>query len=82
VFMDMDAMVGGDFERGLDAMKKAAEGEVKRQAEEQAAREAKLDAELAAAAQATAAAQPAEAAPAGAAPKKSEVPEYRDAGGR
>jgi hypothetical protein len=50
LFMDMDKMVGGDFERGLASLKTAAEAETARRAAE--------------AAKAQAAAAPAEAAPA------------------
>ena len=56
MFMNMDKMVGGDFERGLAAMKTAAEATAKKQAEEKAAAEKaaaeKAAAEAAAAAQA------------------------------
>jgi polyketide cyclase/dehydrase/lipid transport protein len=57
-FMDMDAMVGKDFEKGLANMKTAAEAEAKKRAEE------KAQAEKAAAAAAAAAAAPAEGQPA------------------
>ena len=36
LFMDMDAMVGKDFEKGLASMKTAAEAEAKKRAEEEA----------------------------------------------
>ncbi|QSQ23341.1 SRPBCC family protein [Pyxidicoccus parkwayensis] len=73
VFIDMDKMVGGDFERGLASMKTAAEGEAKKRAEAEAARVAaeKAAAEKAAAeaaAAAAAAGQPAGGAPAVAQP--------------
>jgi len=42
LLMDMDELVGKDFEKGLEGLKRAAEGEVKRQVTEQAAREADL----------------------------------------
>jgi nucleoid-associated protein YgaU len=62
--IDMDKMVGGDFERGLASMKTAAEGEAKKRAEAEAARVAaeKAAAEKAAA-EAAAAAAATEAAP-------------------
>jgi hypothetical protein len=59
--MDMDAMVGKDFETGLEALRRAAEGEVKRQAEEQARLEGEVQKRLAEAA-AKAAAEAAKAA--------------------
>ncbi|MHA7631213.1 SRPBCC family protein [Corallococcus sp. M7] len=62
--MDMDQMIGKDFEKGLASMKTAAQAEVTKRAEAEAARkvaEAK-------AAQEAAAAAPAEGAPAVAAP--------------
>ncbi|WP_164018906.1 SRPBCC family protein [Pyxidicoccus trucidator] len=72
LFMDMDKMVGGDFERGLASMKTAAEAEAKKRAEAEAARVAaeKAAAEKAAAEAAAAAmaAQPAEGGAAVAAP--------------
>jgi autotransporter translocation and assembly factor TamB len=46
LFMDMDALVGADFEKGLEGLKRAAEGEVKKQEEDQAAREAELERQL------------------------------------
>jgi uncharacterized protein YndB with AHSA1/START domain len=52
MFMNMDKMVGGDFERGLAAMKEKSEAEAKKLAEEKAV------AEKAAAAAAAAAAAP------------------------
>jgi hypothetical protein len=67
MFVDMDKMVGGDFERGLASMKTVAEADAKKRAEAEAARVAaeKAAAEKAAAeaAAAAAAAQPAEGAP-------------------
>lgn len=64
MFMDMDKMVGGDFERGLASMKTGAEASAKKAAEEKAAAEKaaaeKAAAEAAAAAQA---APPAEGQP-------------------
>jgi hypothetical protein len=63
VFMDMDGMVGTDFEKGLAAMKTLAEAEATRRAEEaRKAAEARAAAEKAAAeaAAAAAAAAPAE----------------------
>ncbi|HYH98746.1 SRPBCC family protein [Hyalangium sp.] len=49
LFMDMDSMIGKDFESGLATMKTAAEAEAKKQAEEKAVAE-KAAAEAAAAA--------------------------------
>jgi hypothetical protein len=67
MFMDMDKMVGGDFERGLASMKTVAEASAKKHAEEKALAEKaaaeKAAAEAAAAAQA---APPAAGQPAGA----------------
>jgi hypothetical protein len=63
VFMDMDAMIGKDFDKGLAAMKGVAETEAKKRAEEAAKKvaEEKAAAEKAAAeAAAAAAAAPAE----------------------
>jgi Polyketide cyclase / dehydrase and lipid transport len=60
--MDMDKMVGGDFERGLAALKEGTEAEAKKVAEEKAQAAAKAAAEAAAAAQA--APPPAEGQPA------------------
>ena len=56
--MNMDQMVGGDFEKGLEAMKSTAEGEAKKAADiaklqAEADAKAKADAEAAAAAAAT-----------------------------
>ena len=68
LFMNMDSMVGGDFEKGLASMKTAAEVEAKKRAEAEAARAAEAKA---AADKATAAAmegQPAEGSAAVAAP--------------
>jgi len=50
VFMHMDKMIGGDFEKGLAALKIIAEDQAKRQAEAEAeaAAKAKADAEVAA----------------------------------
>jgi hypothetical protein len=64
VFMNMDKMIGGDFEKGLAALKIIAEDQAKRQAEAEAAAKAKADAEAAAkaAAEAEAAKVAAEAA--------------------
>lgn len=42
LLMDMDELVGKDFEKGLEELKRAAEGEVRRQEQEQATREAEL----------------------------------------
>ncbi|KFE66379.1 SRPBCC family protein [Hyalangium minutum] len=53
VFMDMDTMVGGDFEKGLASMKKVAEAEATKRNEERMAAE-KAAAEKAAAAAASA----------------------------
>ncbi len=61
MFMNMDKLVGGDFERGLAAMKTAAEASAKKHAEEKAAAE-KAAAEKAAA-EAAAAPQAAPPAP-------------------
>jgi hypothetical protein len=62
MFMDMDAMIGADFEKGLADLAKVAENDARRKAEEVAAAEVlRQAAEAAAAAQATAtaaAAQP------------------------
>ncbi|MSP63648.1 MAG: polyketide cyclase [Myxococcales bacterium] len=55
LFVDVDKMVGADFERGLATMKTVAEGEAKRQAETAAAAEAARKAEEAAKAAAAAA---------------------------
>ena len=71
VVMDMDEMVGKDFEKGLANMKTAAEAEAKKRAEAEAARVAAAEkaaaeaaaAEAAAAAAAAAEGQPAEGAP-------------------
>jgi hypothetical protein len=69
LFMDMDAMVGKDFEKGLASMKTAAEAEAKKRAEAEAARVAAEQAAAEkAAAEAAAAAAPAEGAPAVAVP--------------
>lgn len=59
LFMDMDQMVGKDFERGLASLKTAAEAEAKKRAEAEAARVAaeKAAAEKAAAEAAAAAAE-------------------------
>ncbi|NBD14035.1 SRPBCC family protein [Corallococcus silvisoli] len=68
LFFDMDKLVGKDFENGLASMRTAAEAEVAKRAEAEAARklaEAKATQEAAAAA---AAAAPTEGAPAVAAP--------------
>ncbi|MCP3141491.1 SRPBCC family protein [Pyxidicoccus xibeiensis] len=67
--MDMDAMIGKDFEKGLASMKTAAEAEAKKRAEAEATRVAaeKAAAEKAAA-EAAAAAAPAEGGTAVAAP--------------
>jgi hypothetical protein len=62
VFMDMDGMIGKDFENGLAAMKTGAEADAKKHAEEKAAAE-KLAAEKAAAEKAAAEAAAAAAAP-------------------
>ncbi|MBN1209890.1 MAG: SRPBCC family protein [Myxococcaceae bacterium] len=62
LFMDMDGMVGKDFEKGLASMKEAAEARAKKVAEEKALAE-KAAAEAAAAA-AAAAPAPTEGAPA------------------
>lgn len=69
VFMDMDAMIGEDFERGLSTMKQVAEERARREAAERRAREqdeataAALDAAEDAAAAGSAAAAPAPATP-------------------
>ncbi len=64
--MDMDKMVGGDFEKGLASMKTAAEAEAKKRAEAEAARVAEQKAaEEKAAAEAAAAAAAAAATPEG-----------------
>lgn len=52
LFMDMDKMVGADFEHGLAAMKEGAEAEARKAAEEKAQAAAKAAADAAAAAQA------------------------------
>ena len=71
LFMDMEKMVGPDFERGLAAMKTLAETEAARQAEEaKKAAAAAAAAQAAAQAAAAAAAQAAAAAPPTAAPAK------------
>jgi hypothetical protein len=62
--MDMDKMVGGDFEKGLASMKTVAEAEAKKRAEAEAARVAEAKA-----AEETAAAEAAAAAAAAAAPE-------------
>jgi hypothetical protein len=62
LFMDMDKMIGADFERGLASMKEGSETEAKKVAEEKAQAAAKAAAEAAAAAQA--APPPAEGQPA------------------
>ena len=56
MFMNMDAAVGGDFEKGLAGLKTVAEGEAKRQTEMAAAAKAQADAAAQAKAQAEAAA--------------------------
>ncbi|AKQ63805.1 hypothetical protein A176_000717 [Myxococcus hansupus] len=63
LFMDMDAMIGKDFERGLATLKDVAVADAKKHAEAEATRAAEK-----ARAEAEAAAQPAEGAPAVAAP--------------
>ncbi|RYZ39838.1 MAG: polyketide cyclase [Myxococcaceae bacterium] len=60
LFMDMDKMVGKDFEKGLASMKTAAQAEATKRAEAEAARKV---AEAKAAEEAAAAAAPAVAAP-------------------
>ena len=71
LFMNMDSMVGKDFENGLAMLKTASETDAKIRAEEEA-QQARAAAEKAAAekaaAEAAAAAAPAEPAPAGEAP--------------
>jgi hypothetical protein len=66
VFMDMDGMIGKDFDNGLAAMKKGAEADAKKHAEEKLAAEKaaaeKAAAEAAAAAAAAPPAPPAEGA--------------------
>jgi hypothetical protein len=63
LFMDMDKMIGGDFERGLASMKTLAEAETTQRAEEaKKMAEEKAAAEKAAAEAAAAAAAPAEGA--------------------
>ncbi|RKG83611.1 polyketide cyclase [Corallococcus sp. CA049B] len=60
LFMDMDQMIGKDFEKGLASMKTAAQAEATKRAEAEAARKV---AEAKAAEEAAAAAAPAVAAP-------------------
>lgn len=55
VFMDMDKMIGGDFEKGLATMKSVAEAEAKKRAEAAAKAAAEQAAQPAAPAEATAA---------------------------
>ncbi|MCI0570992.1 MAG: SRPBCC family protein [Myxococcaceae bacterium] len=55
LFMDMDTMIGADFEKGLAAMKTVAEAEAKKRADEAAAKAAAEAAQQAAPAGATAA---------------------------
>ena len=68
LFMNMDKMIGGDFEKGFAKLKQISEAEAQKQAAEKAAAEAKAkaDAEAAAAAKAKADAEAAEAAAAAA----------------
>ena len=62
LFMNMDKMIGGDFEKGLGKLKQIAEAEAQKQAAEKAAAEAKAKADAeAAAAKAKADAEAAEA---------------------
>lgn len=68
LFMDMDGMVGKDFEKGLASMKTAAETEAKKRAEAEAAHVAAEKAAAEKAAAEAAAAAAAEAAPVVAAP--------------
>lgn len=65
VFMNMDKMIGTDFERGLGSLKEIAEAEAKRQAEVAARAQAEADAKAKADADAAAqvAAAPAKAEP-------------------
>lgn len=62
VFMNMDKAIGGDFERGLAALKILAESQAKTLAEEAAAAKAKAEADAAAAVKAQAEADAAKAA--------------------
>jgi len=61
LFVNMDKMVGGDFEKGFAKLKQVAEAEAQKQAAEAAAAKAKADAEAAAAAKAKADAEAAAA---------------------
>jgi hypothetical protein len=72
LFMDMDKMVGPDFEKGLGMLKQQAEAEAARQAEE--ARRAASSAAADSAAAAAAASGAAGTAPAGDAPPSRPVP--------
>jgi hypothetical protein len=63
MFMNMDKMIGADFEKGLGQLKVRVEADAKKKAEEVAAAEAAKKAAEAAAAQATAAATPQAANP-------------------
>lgn len=48
IFMDMDSMIGGDYEKGLAALKAIAEDEAKKQRDAKAAQDAAAQAEAAA----------------------------------
>jgi len=61
----MDAMIGGDFDKGLASLKEVSETEAKKQADEAAAEKAKADEAAAEKAKADEAAKAAEAAPKG-----------------
>ena len=51
IFVNMDTMIGGDFDKGLAGLKKVSEAEAKQQAAAAAAQKAKAEAEAAAAAE-------------------------------